>query len=341
MKTFYIYILLVTIMFSEAVFSAASTAYNYYPPSTSTTLADAACDASNDDFRLKATPSYYGISLKSLYLCQSKPYPESMVPGGSVYAPANGDGFVTDGCVEVFSNTSGSLVEVRDGVSSEPTGTITRPPNGTYPYYLLRVDSEFKFKASLDFTGAETNWPKTGGGNYGSNNGSVRKPFCVTTLGSQESINKSSFAQCYATEAAATAAGEGILTENKISFGTLTTDTFIPDYHNACQALVLPKVTAHSCDDPLGMYVTDSNNQFQTTSSSVTSDNIVAIKKFSTPVTITDQTAGLSIRIDSKRSFLVIKNPECRTLLSANDNSPDFDQVRVGGAGFTVDVIAN
>jgi hypothetical protein len=242
-----------------------------------------------------------------------------MTPTGSTYAPAHGDSFVKDSCHQVFNNTSGSEVEVLDGTSSALTGTVTRPPNGTYPYYLLKVDSNFKYKAELDFSGADTNGSVSGGT-------AVANPYCVTTAGSQNSVTKTAYASCSATSGAT----PGLLVENKVTVGSGLTATFKRANSNSC--------SSNTCTDPIGVYITDSSENFiggtqNSAASGANASGIISIKSFSNPVTFADDTKAMNIVVSSKRAFLVIGNPQC----SAGYNSTK-KKLKVGGTGWSVDV---
>jgi len=310
MKSLNKFALLISTLLLGSVANAATTAYTY-SNHTLTSLASSACGG-----KLKVKPSYYSLKVYSLYVCSSKPYPETMTPTGSTYDPAHGDSFVKDSCHQVFNNTSGSEVEVIDGTSSPLTGTVTRPPNGTYPYYLLKVDSNFKYKAELDFSGADTNGSTTGGI-------AVTNPYCVTTAGSQTSYDKAQYASCDATSGAT----PGLLTETKVSFSDDYEDTFKRANNNAC--------SAGGCTDPIGVYITDSSENYIGKAENLrdlgaNASGIISIKSFTNPVTFTDDTKAMNIVVSSKRALLVIGNPQC--------TSTPVNQVKVGGTGWSVDV---
>ena len=114
MKSLNKFTLLISTLLLGSVVNAATTAYTY-SNHTATTLASSTCSSTDDANKLKVKPSYYSLKVYSLYVCSSKPYPETMTPTGSTYAPAHGDSFVKDSCHQVFNNTSGSEVEVIDG----------------------------------------------------------------------------------------------------------------------------------------------------------------------------------------------------------------------------------
>jgi hypothetical protein len=297
--------------FSGVVVSA-TTAYPKIGSGT-TTLANSTCtkDDVNETHKLRMKPTYYSINVHSLQLCTQKPYPASMTPTGTVYDPANGDAFIKDSCHQVFENTAGSEVEIIDGVNSGLIGTITRPPNNTYPYYLLNVGTEFKFKAEMDFTGAS----------------GVDKPYCVTTEGQQTSLNKNQYARCYATSGAAPA--PGLLTETKASFGKLSTETFKRVNKNACAA-------DGGCTDSLGVYISDNNERFIANTEVSTPSNIVTIQTFKTPVTVTEKTSLMNIIVQNKKGFLVLYNPGC-----AKGYNPNKDKLVVGTTSWKVDVVTD
>jgi len=318
MKSLNKFTLLISALLLGSFVNAATTAYTY-SNHTLTSLASSTCSSTDDANKLKVKPSYYSLKVYSLYVCSSKPYPETMTPTGSTYAPAHGDSFVKDSCHQVFNNTSGSEVEVIDGTSSPLTGTVTRPPNGTYPYYLLKVDSNFKYKAELDFSGADTNGSVSGGT-------AVAYPYCVTTTGSQDSYNKDVYASCAATSGAT----PGLLVENKVTLGSGLTATFKRANSNSC--------SSNTCTDPIGVYITDSSENFiggtqNSAASGANASGIISIKSFSNPVTFADDTKAMNIVLSSKRAFLVIGNPQC----NAGYNSTK-KKLKVGGTGWSVDV---
>lgn len=301
---------------------AATTAYNFEKGAAATTLALSSCTSSDttggrnwdDTHKLRMKPSYYSIKVHSLHLCTEKPYAESMTPSGSVYEPANGDAFIKDSCAKVFENTAGSEVEVIDGVNGGLTGTITRPPNNTYPYYLLSVGNEFKFKATMDFTGTD----------------GVIKPYCVTTEGSQTSITKTQYASC----SSSAGATPGLLTAKKISFGNRSTGTFKRVGFNECK-------DDGGCTDPRGIYIVDENGNFISDTDNTTPANIFSIKSFNTPITITDSTSMMNIIIANKKGFLVLKNPKCSISVDDTEVNINKDKVRVGTTSWKVKIDSN
>ena len=85
-------------------------------------------------------PSYYAVTVYEMGVCTSQPT-----------APTTTSQFDGSSCQVVFQSTAGSLVEVQNGVTSALSGTITRPPNGTYTYAYMRLNNTFQIKGSVDF----------------------------------------------------------------------------------------------------------------------------------------------------------------------------------------------
>jgi hypothetical protein len=54
-------------------------------------------------------------------------------------------------CTTVFENTAGATVSIQKGVGTEPNGTFTDPPYGTYTYAYVELSPTITYKANLVF----------------------------------------------------------------------------------------------------------------------------------------------------------------------------------------------
>ena len=87
-----------------------------------------------------AQPDLFQVKIYKVAVCTAAPT-----------APTASTAFGAANCTTVFENAAGATVDVTKGVTSELTGTITRPANGTYvagyvemaPQYSLKVGKQF------------------------------------------------------------------------------------------------------------------------------------------------------------------------------------------------------
>jgi hypothetical protein len=105
-----------------------------------------------------AEPQEYYTTIYKLGLCTSRPT-----------APTSTTAVDLSSCTTVFENTSGTKVKIIKGTPTKLTGTVTRPPNGTYTYAIALVGPEFELKTILTFTSpARSNYPASGSASTGS-----------------------------------------------------------------------------------------------------------------------------------------------------------------------------
>ena len=135
-----------------------------------------------------AKPAYYGINFYEMRVCSSIPT-----------APTTSTTFDLSNCPVVLSSPSGSLVEVKYGISSAIPGTITRPASGTYTHAYVKVGNVFKIKGDVDF---------------GSDTYSTDGRYCISAEGSQTTLSRNN-----GTCSNSLGATPGLLTTEKVSFG--------------------------------------------------------------------------------------------------------------------------
>jgi hypothetical protein len=98
-----------------------------------------------------AEPQEYYTTIYKLGLCTSRPT-----------APTSNTAVDLSSCTTVFENTSGTKVKIVKGMPTKLTGTVTRPPNGSYPYAIALLAPEFELKTSLTFLQSRSNYPSSG-----------------------------------------------------------------------------------------------------------------------------------------------------------------------------------
>ena len=201
-------------------------------------------------------PAYYGITVYEMGLCTSAPT-----------APTATAAAGTSSCERVFQSTSGALVEVQNGKTSEPAGTFFRPANGTYTHAYMRLNNTFHIQANIDFGAAH--------GNFAPNR------YCSSNAGSADNSTGGLAGTCYATAAAALA-------------GMATTNTELVDFDGAgggnINTATVGTLTAYLLKD----------NQFLVGAgefSQAGAGGILGVTKFATAITVTDESAALDAAI--------------------------------------------
>lgn len=87
-----------------------------------------------------AQPDLYRVKIYKVAVCTATPA-----------APTSTTAFSAANCTTVFENAAGATVDVTKGVTSELTGTVTRPANGTYVAGYVEMAPQFNLKVSKQF----------------------------------------------------------------------------------------------------------------------------------------------------------------------------------------------
>ena len=112
-----------------------------------------------NDYSCKVTPATFEITVYEIGACAADPY------------AAGGQAIDKTTCTVVFTNTSGSTIDVAKliGGSSGLTGTITRPANGSYKYPYAVIRNSLKIDAVVTQSGSTYSSSGLSAGAAGSN----------------------------------------------------------------------------------------------------------------------------------------------------------------------------
>ena len=97
-----------------------------------------------NNYSCKVTPATFEITVYEIGACAADPY------------AAGGQAIDKTTCTVVFTNTSGSTIDVAKSIggSSGLTGTITRPANGSYKYPYAVIRNSLKIDAVVTQSGS-------------------------------------------------------------------------------------------------------------------------------------------------------------------------------------------
>ena len=112
-----------------------------------------------NNYSCKVTPATFEITVYEIGACAADPY------------AAGGQAIDKTTCTVVFTNTSGSTIDVAKliGGSSGLTGTITRPANGSYKYPYAVIRNSLKIDAVVTQSGSTYSSSGLSAGAAGSN----------------------------------------------------------------------------------------------------------------------------------------------------------------------------
>ena len=112
-----------------------------------------------NNYSCKVTPATFEITVYEIGACAADPY------------AAGGQAIDKTTCTVVFTNTSGSTIDVAKliGGSSGLTGTITRPANGSYKYPYAVIRNSLKIDAVVTQSGSTYSSSGLSAGAQGSN----------------------------------------------------------------------------------------------------------------------------------------------------------------------------
>lgn len=124
----------------------------------SAAFAQSACTVSSGaitdtNANCQAQPEGYKTTIYKLMLCTSLPT-----------APTNGAAIDLSSCSTVFQNDSGAQVGISLNGSTQLSGTITKPPNGSYSHAVAVISPQFQVKATFTFSPSRSNYGNTSSG---------------------------------------------------------------------------------------------------------------------------------------------------------------------------------
>ena len=258
---------------TEACVANGSGAIEYPHSSSSNSYTDSYC---------AAEPSYYGMTFYEMGLCTSAPT-----------APTVSSTLVKTNCVTTMVSTAGSLVEITNGATGSLGGTQFRPANGTYTHGYIRLNNDFLVEASKEFW-SDNMTITTLSGDF-TDNSDVGK-YCATRAVTYKNDGSSSTKTTICDSTAPTA-------------GRLTAQ--LVDLSGGSQSGCMS--TSQACGGPLTVtggtlnaYLLDSNKYLASGSSEVT--GLVGVQAFTTPLVITDDTAGMDAAIIVTKAMTVSNN---------------------------------
>ena len=206
-------------------------------------------------------PTYYGITVYEMGVCTAAPT-----------APTTTAVVDAPNCHTVFTSSAGSLVEVQNGGTSTPSGTFTRPPNGTYTHGYMRMNNTFLIKGSLDFGASHTD---------------ITDQYCVTKTATTDNEGSNS-ANTYTCSASPGTPG---------TVTTELTDFSGGDHSNTTSATV----------GQLTVYLLDSNQHLATAAecTQAGADGILGVQAFTSAITMTDQSTVMDATITVSQGMTV------------------------------------
>ena len=207
-------------------------------------------------------PTYYGITVYEMGVCTSIPT-----------APTTTSTMGATTCYAIITSAAGTLVEVKNGVTSPLTGTISRPPNGTYTYGYIRMNNTFHVKGSVDF---------------GASHSTITNRYCTSVAATTDNETGAA-GVCSATSGATP--------------GLVSTE--LTDFSGGDQS----NLTSYSVGN-LTAYLLDSNHFLAsaTETNQAGANGLLGVQKFSTPVIFTDATLSMNAALKVSTGMTVSVN---------------------------------
>ena len=209
-------------------------------------------------------PDTYEITLYKIYICRAEP--------SGITTSATHD---MSTCELLFEDTAGEVISIPLGGTATLTGTLNRPPNGSYVSGVFLIDNYIGNTSDNEYTTNQT----------GAKVGSPTGAFCATVAGSgiwSSTGNTSESVNCSANDDLTAGVHKEILQ-------TLTSDVFDPDrdYTTAWGRLV------------------DSNDFLATAGSDVDKFQIVSKADTANPFVFTNEISSidLSFRVSQGMSL--------------------------------------
>ncbi len=217
----------------------------------------------NSSAMCSTQPDTYKLTIYQLKLCTS-----------AITAPTTSSAAVTTSCQDVLTENNPSATTITKGSNTSISGTLTRPPNGTYTHgyallsNALSISDSRQFNTSIDDADADT----TADGVY-----------CATTTTAGESECGSS----------AVTAGEQTmkLTPTTHLTNGVSGDVSIPGYGT------------------MNAWLLDTDQKLETT----TDNDVVYMigqMAFTTPVVVTDNISTFNISIDVSNGLIIMNQQQ-------------------------------
>ena len=129
-----------------------------------------------NNYSCKVTPATFEITVYEIGACAADPY------------AAGGQAIDKTTCTVVFTNTSGSTIDVAKSIggSSGLTGTITRPANGSYKYPYAVIRNSLKIDAVVTQSGSTYS---SSGLSAGANGSNIKTPGTGSTPQTETFLN--------------------------------------------------------------------------------------------------------------------------------------------------------
>ena len=218
----------------------------------------------NGDYCFTA-PTYYGVTVYEMGVCTSIPT-----------APTTTSTAGLSNCEVVFQSNAGALVEVQNGVTSSLSGTISRPPNGTYTYAYLRMNNTFLIRGSVDF---------------GASHATVTNRYCTSITATTD--NESGAAVTTGSCSATAGATPGLVS------------TELTDFDGSSQS----NLTAYTIGN-LTAYLLNASQHLadSTETTQAGAAGIMGVQRFTSPVIFTDDTTTMDAALTVSKGMTVSVN---------------------------------
>lgn len=215
-----------------------------------------------------AQPELFQVKIYKIGVCTVPPT-----------APTSTTAFSAANCTTVFENTAGAIVDVTKGVSSELTGTITRPANGNYVAGYVEMAPLFNLKVSKQFSPARIS-PK----DYNATHSTATGEYCWSVAG--EYMNWGVSQQNTTCGSSAGTAGLSVIKMNGFPT-TMSTGSF--------------SYTSTVSGQQVGGYLVQTDKKLPATgligqANSV--DRMIGIATFAAPVAINSGTTGFNTQFN-------------------------------------------
>ena len=215
-----------------------------------------------------AQPELFQVKIYKIGVCTATPT-----------TPTSTTAFSAANCTTVFENTAGATVDVTKGITSDLTGTITRPANGNYVAGYVEMEPLFNLKVSKQFSPARMS-PKDFVANPSSSTGT----YCWSVAG--EYMNWGSSQRNTTCGASAGTAGLAVIKMN--GFPTSPTAGGF-------------SYTSTVSGQQVGGYLVQTDKKLPATGTSGQAngvDRMIGIAAFAAPVAISNSTTGFNTQFD-------------------------------------------
>ena len=245
-----------------------------------------------------AQPELFQVKIYKIGVCTVTPT-----------APTSTTAFSAANCTTVFENTAGATVDVTKGITSDLSGTITRPANGNYVAGYVEMAPQFNLKVSKQFSPARMS-PKDFVANPSSSTGT----YCWSVAG--EYMNWGSSQRNTTCGASAGTAGLAVIKMNGF-----------PTSPNAGGFSYTSTVSGQQ----VGGYLVQADKKLPATGTSGQAngvDRMIGIAAFATPVAINNSTTGFNTQFNVSAGTTLVLG-----VGNTGNSTPDvqwFDAVLAG-----------